>query len=186
MQPILIKSEAFLPSFRDFVENNPNFTPHDLFMQCQRQTDNWPSDGDNVIYARVYTHIDLMATDIRGSDMEHVAVHVGQSIHALERNAQIEQCIKSRTIRVTRPTHYDLAARSPQSRRYVLVPISQGHLGFFNATSQALNVMEQTTMLLLRSYAGWLTDGDGNAGHMSATGQQAHFLLNIDQTTYPF
>lgn len=31
--------------------------------------------------------------------------------------------------------------------------------------------MEQTTMLLLRSYAGWLTDGDGNAGDVSATGQ---------------
>lgn len=113
----------------------------------------------------------MTATDLCGYDIDHVAVYVRQSIWAQERNVQHEQCIKSRTIRVTRPSHYDLAARSPPSRRYVLVPIPQGHLGFFNATPQALNVMEQTTMLLLRSYAGWLTDGDGNAGHVSATGQ---------------
>lgn len=57
-----------------------------------------PPNGDNVVYARAYTHIDMTATDLRGYGMDNVAVYVGQSIWAQERNAQHEQCIESRTI----------------------------------------------------------------------------------------
>jgi hypothetical protein len=145
-----------------------------LIRACKKQTPTWPADGQKVIYARVYTHLDDYHVD-----KEDAAPYVGQTIHAAQRDAEHRRLIQRRQPRETRQSHYDIALRSLEKDRHVLILACHNTFGFGDAGISAQHILEQTAILVLRSYANWL--GDPDMENMTASAQQSRFLTKIDR-----
>lgn len=152
------------PGFRSAVES-PNPTIETFINNCRPVTAQFPPSTRSSIYLRVYTRLDQGKADVNNA-----GIYVGQSVNVRVRGVQHDAEIEKRKGLVANgqperdlPTHYDIAAKCDPNDVHILLAVcGEIHLDpAFRDTnsglSVALDIMEQTVMLALRTYPVWVS-----------------------------
>ena len=146
---MLIFSSALHPKFSNLL-SQPDLTIRDLITKCQIATpNNHSAKGQQAIYVRVYILL---------NSFEDVAIYVGWTKNFVQRQNEHDRGAKrsrSCSFGPGKPTHYDVAKLAKQ-RHVLVLAIDPGANLNRDGTPMAGYMLEQTLMLLLKSYVRWL------------------------------
>jgi len=154
-----------------------------LVKTCKHQDSTWPGDGKDVVYARVYTQID--------GDPDKHAIYVGwtRGIQSRDRTHMTDMKRSFPSVE-GKPNHYDIAKRGT-GRHYILILV-HAPLGSLNRdTPMVSRMIEQTCILMLKSYTPWIA-GDarntdlGKLAGKAVLGPKARLLSQIERKVRNF
>jgi len=165
---LLIFSSALRPKFSNLLPQ-PDLTIRDLIPKCQIATPN-----NQQAYVRVYILFNIF---------EDIAIYVGWTKNFVQRQNEHDRGAKrsrSGSFGPGKPTHYDVAKLAKQ-RHVLVLAIDPGANLNRDGTPMASYMLEQTLMLLLKSYVRWLFNiGLGGRSFEN----RASLLIKIDEQVH--